>query len=149
MTAHAPRFTFLCVAACIAASVATRGAAADGTPATVTKPKEKSMESAKRLPPRAKPVVHKGVRYEQMKDARSNGFEQSGGILTATEVASGKQLWAVQLYKIVLDPKEERDAQEVYIDEIRVDSKAGALVVKDERGRTYIVDLKDGAVRQR
>ena len=105
------------------------------------------MESAKRRAPQAKPVVHKGVRYEQMRDPRSQGFKQPGGIVAAIDVESGKQLWAVQVYSVTYEPNEERDAQEVYIEELRVDAKADALLVKDERGRRYTISLKDRSVK--
>ena len=57
------------------------------------------MESAKRRAPTARPVVHQGLRYEQLRRQSEQGFSQSGGVLAATDVASGKQLWVTQLFK--------------------------------------------------
>ena len=79
----------------------------------MVKMKESSMESSKDGRRVAKPVTHKGVRYEQIKAARSRGFGQNGGILVAVDVASGKELWTLQLYQTIYDPNEETDAQDV------------------------------------
>src|SRR5688572_28634615 len=133
---------------CIVALFVADAAAADGTPPTGGKQREKSMESAKRRAPQAKPVVHKGVRYEQVRDARAQGFQQSGGVVAAVDVATGKQLWVVQVYKVTYDRNEEKDAQEIYIEELRIDRKANALLAHDERGRRFSIDLKDGTVKE-
>jgi hypothetical protein len=132
----------------IIAALCAQAAAADGMPPAQLEKKETSMESAKRRAPQAKPVVHKGVRYEQMRDPASQGFDQGGGVVAAIDVASGKQLWAVQVYKVTYDPREERDAQEIYLEDLRVDAKADTLVVRDERGRRFAIGLKDRVVRE-
>jgi hypothetical protein len=109
--------------------------------------KEIAMEeSAKRRAPTAKPVVHQGIRYEQLRRPDEHGFKQGGGVIGATDVASGKLLWAVQLYETQFDPKEERDAQEVYVSQLTLDAKAGVLVALDERKRQWQVRLSDRSV---
>lgn len=108
--------------------------------------KEKSMESAKRRVPKVKPLTHQGVRYEPLRHARDNGFTQSGGVLAAVEVASGKTLWTRQLYQTSFDANEERDVQEVYIETLALDAKSGSLVATDERRRRWRVQLADGKV---
>jgi hypothetical protein len=107
------------------------------------------MESSKRRAPAAKPVTHKGIRYEQLRGAKSRGFGQSGGIIAAIDVASGRELWTLQLYATQYDPHEETDVQEVYIEEMRIDAKSDTLIARDERGRTFVVDLKDRTVTER
>lgn len=116
-------------------------AGADAGPAPV---KERSMESAKRRGPSVRPVEHQGVRYEQLRRARDQGFAQAGGVIAATEIASGRQLWVVQLYETAFDPAEERDAQEVYVAELRMDEKSGLLRALDERRRVWWLRPQDG-----
>lgn len=116
-------------------------AGADAGPAPV---KERSMESAKRRGPSARPVEHEGVRYEQLRRARDQGFAQAGGVIAATEIASGRQLWVVQLYQTTFDPAEERDVQEVYVAELRMDEKSGLLRAQDERRRVWWLRPQDG-----
>lgn len=106
--------------------------------------KEKSMESAKRRAPKVKPLTHQGVRYEPLRRARDSGFSQSGGVLTAVDVASGNTLWSRQLYETAFDANEERDVQEVYITTIEYEATAKALLVTDERRRRWRVQLSDG-----
>jgi len=108
--------------------------------------KENSMESAKRRAPSARPVEHQGVRYEQLRRPREQGFQQSGGVIAAIDEASGEQLWVVQLYETTFDPAEERDAQEVYVSELTLDAKQGVLKAVDERKRVWLIRLSDGSV---
>jgi hypothetical protein len=119
-----------------------------GDAATLPQVKESGMESSKRRAPAAKPVTHKGIRYEQLRAARSRGFGQSGGVIAAVDEASGQELWTLQLYTTQYDPHEETDAQEVYIEELRIDKKSETLIARDERGRTFIVNLKDRTVTE-
>lgn len=110
--------------------------------------KEIAMESAKRRGPTAKPISHKGIRYEQLRRPDEQGFKQGGGVIVAIDEASKKQLWVVQLYETVFDPKEERDAQEVYVSELSIDTKAKALIAVDERKRRWRIMLDDHSVTQ-
>ena len=63
--------------------------------------------------------------------------------------ASGNELWTLQVYKTEYDPREEKDVQDVYIEEMRVDAKANALILRDERGRRFSVNLTDRSVTQK
>lgn len=109
--------------------------------------KDIPMESAKRRGPSARPVEHEGVRYEQLRRARDEGFAQAGGVIAATEIAGGKRLWTVQLYQTAFDAAEERDAQEVYVSQLSLDAKAGLLLAVDERRRRWQLRLADGALQ--
>ena len=110
-------------------------------------PKEHPMESAKRRAPApVKPVIVKGVRYEQMRRAKDHGFTQSGGVIAAVEDKTDKILWTVQLYKTEYDAAEEQDVQEVYVKALALDKSGHALLATDERGRVWSVDLATHAV---
>ena len=110
--------------------------------------KEHAMESAKRRAPVAKPVVAKGIRYEQMRRPEEHGFTQSGGVIAAVDAKTDKILWCVQLYKTAFDSAEEKDAQEVYVKELALDKSGHALLATDERKRVWSVDLATHAVTQ-
>lgn len=110
--------------------------------------KETSMESAKRRAPAAKPVVHQGIRYEQLRRPQEHGFSQGGGVIGAFNESTREKVWAVQLYETTFDPKEERDAQEVYVSELKIDAKDKALIAVDERKRRWRIQLDDGSVTQ-
>jgi hypothetical protein len=110
--------------------------------------KEHAMESAKRRAPVAKPVVAKGIRYEQMRRPQEHGFTQGGGVIAAVDVKTDKILWSVQLYGTDFDSAEEKDAQEVYVKELALDKSGHALLATDERKRVWSVDLATHAVTQ-
>jgi hypothetical protein len=123
--------------------------AASESPAASEPKKEHSMESAKRRAPApVKPVVVKGVRYEQMRRAKDHGFTQSGGVIAAIEDKTDKVLWTVQLYTTEVDAAEEQDVQEVYVKELALDKSGHALLATDERKRVWSVDLATHAVTQ-
>jgi hypothetical protein len=70
------------------------------------------LDQSRPPPPRVAPISHAGVRYEQVKNARSLGFEQVTGYLAAIEESSGKRLWAIKVYDIAAEL--EADVQETY-----------------------------------
>ncbi|UGB46741.1 hypothetical protein LQ772_05440 [Frateuria edaphi] len=96
-------------------------------------------------PPAVAPVVHDGVRYEQVKNLTAEGLAP-GGYVVATEVDSGKRLWISRLYESKVDPNIEADVQWSFFKSMRLDASRGALIVEDEKGRSYQVDLADGRV---
>ena len=106
------------------------------------------MESPKRRAPSAKPVVHMGVRYEQLRRPQEQGFKQGGGVIAAIDESTKKQLWVVQLFETKFDPEEERDAQEVYVSQLSIDTKGKALIAVDERKRRWRIQLDDHSVTQ-
>lgn len=128
----------------LAAALTCAVAQADTFEPTQTK-KDIPMESAKRRAPAAQPVVHKGIRYEQLRRPMDQGFDQAGGVIVAIDAASGRQVWVTQLFKTDFDPKEEKDAQEVYVSQLVFDAKAGFLMATDERKRRWRINPVDGS----
>jgi outer membrane protein assembly factor BamB len=89
--------------------------------------------SAKRAAPRAvAPVVADGIRY-------SAPLEAMGFVVAATP-DTGKELWRVRIYEVRVDPNLERDVQDVFITSLTV--KDGTLIITNERGESYALDLK-------
>lgn len=98
------------------------------------------VEMAKRIAPKpVVPLVMNGVRYEAP-------FHGEAGVLTAYDAARGTQLWTLQVYKIDFDEDMEKDVQEIYITSIRPQDNQSGLVVTDEHGRVWLVDLATRAV---
>ena len=99
----------------------------------------------------AKPVIHKGVRYEAVLWCEpTHGSdplpEVGGGYLLAMDADSGAELWRTKLYDIRYDPDMERDKQEVYVERLSLNLMRTKLKAVDEKGRKYAVDLKSHAV---
>ncbi len=69
------------------------------------------------------------------------------GFVVATDTATRKELWRVRVYEVPIDPKLEEDVQHVFITSLAVEG--GALLVTNERGATYAVDLTTRKVTKR
>jgi hypothetical protein len=97
--------------------------------------------SADRLPPPdVAPVEHDGVRYAQAADGHAVGLDQVGGVLVATDIASGKQLWALAVYANPIDAKLEADVQWVFFRAMDFGAD-GHLHVVNEAGKKFVVDV--------
>jgi len=78
------------------------------------------------------PVVSDGIRYA----ADGDGLDE---YVIASNASDGKMLWKVRVVHNEIDPRMERDVQDVYITDL---SLAGsALLVRDEKSRCYKVPL--------
>ncbi len=62
----------------------------------------------------------------------------------AVELASKKTLWRARVYYVWYVPLAEKDCQDVFINGMRVQD--GKLVVLNEAGRSYRVDLVTGHI---
>jgi glucose dehydrogenase len=92
-------------------------------------------------PPRVEPVEHAGVRYSEVRGKRVPGAAHQGGAVQAVDLASGKVLWVVQVYSVAADPDMEADKGDVFITRMRLDASQQHLLIRNERGERYVLDL--------
>ena len=92
-------------------------------------------------PPEVAPVARDGVRYAQAENGRDVGMDQVGGVLVATDVATGKRLWSLAVYGNPVDPKLETDVQWVFFTAMAFDPD-GRLRITNEEGQVFLVDIK-------
>jgi len=89
------------------------------------------------------PVVHNGIEY------RAPHFKKDGrlnmGHVEAWDVKTNSLLWDTQVYAVQINPLIEEDVQWVFILTMRVGR--GRLLVTNERGRNYELDLATGKVK--
>ena len=105
------------------------------------------MPSKKRGPPPAPPSVSaKGIRYEAIPWGRRRGLDQNGGYIAAVDEATGHELWLLQVYATPTDPDMETDKQDLFISRLALVDGGRTLLVTDERGGRYRVDLSSHAV---
>ena len=90
--------------------------------------------------PVIEPVVCEGVRYTVPNDKGTVGY------VVATDLASGKELWRKTVFRVCLCPLIEHDVQWVFIRQMR--REGGRLILVNERGKTYSLDLKTRRVRK-
>src|SRR5262249_29630004 len=98
--------------------------------------------SADRVPPpEVPPVERDGVRYSQAENGREVGLDQVGGVLVATSMKDGKQLWTLAVYANPIDPKQEEDAQWLFFESMKFD-RDGRLRIVNEAEAVFLVDVK-------
>jgi hypothetical protein len=98
---------------------------------------------AKRSAPIEVPSVAVGqVMVSAPHFAQIDGVPIRGGVLEARDSRTGKVVWSVQVYKTKYDSKLETDVQDVFIKTLSHDAIHELLILSDERGRVFVVDLK-------
>ena len=96
---------------------------------------------AKRISPEAvAPVVSNGVEYSAGGDGRVQ-------YVTATDIATSRQLWEVKIFQTHIKPWIEEDNQWVFITDVKLNGKT--LVIRDEKARCYALDLVTKHVAKR
>ena len=91
-------------------------------------------------PEDVEPVTVGTTRYEAPHWGRSMGFAQNGGHVSAIDVASGKTLWTVALYKIDCKPDMEADKQDAFLVALDFDQASSRLIARNDRGRRFALD---------
>ena len=99
------------------------------------------LSLAKRLPPPdVRPIVFYGVEYA----AHGDGTH---GWITATEVATRKELWTAKVFRIhTYWWKGEEDNQLIYISEMKLEQNI--LFIEDEKSRCYRLNVNTRHVRR-
>ena len=87
------------------------------------------------------PVVIGSVRFEAPPWGKAQGRGQNGGIVVAHDAATGAELWTGKVYAIACKADLEADKQDVFIIDMKASADGKALLVADDRGRRWRVDL--------
>jgi hypothetical protein len=102
-----------------------------------------SSVNAKRKAPASVSVVeHAGVRYLVEPYTIEDGERKNAGVITAQDIKTGTEIWSITVYVVDRQPGLESDVQDVFINALSIDADKNLLIVKNERGHTYWVDLK-------
>ncbi len=107
-----------------------------------------ARESPKRARHHVSAVTVEHIRYEVVGGTRSRGFKQNGGVIAAIEIASGKELWTQLVYTTVYDDREESDVQDVFITAMQLSPDGCALLITNEAGRHFMLNLADRIVAE-
>ncbi len=87
------------------------------------------------------PVVIGDVRYEAPPWGKASGQGQNGGVVVAHDAATGAELWSAKVYTIAYKPDLEADKQDVFIIDMKPSPDGKALLLADDRGRRWRLDL--------
>jgi hypothetical protein len=95
-------------------------------------------------PPTVSPVEHGGVRYEQDRFYDRDG-DQPGGYLAAVDLRTGERLWRVKVYTLAPKAPNGPEPMARYFRSLRLGPDGASLIVEDEVGGVYRVDLASHA----
>ena len=101
---------------------------------------------AKRLAPKEiKPVVQKETEFALQFEQSSCVTEKVCGqqvFLISKNLKTGNINWVTELYQVTFDSKLETDIQTIYPTSLKVRKNKATVI--DERGSTYVTDIKSG-----
>lgn len=93
-------------------------------------------------PPSVEPLEHNCIRYEVEHWGKTKGLKQNGGYIAAVDIANNEQIKWIQIYKIKYSWwGKEDDKQDIFINEISLDKLKNKLIITDEKGRIFHLDL--------
>ena len=99
-----------------------------------------TYSSAKRAAPApVPPVAVNSIEY--------SATHELMGFVVATDTSNHKELWRVRIYTVHINPALERDVQDVFITTLVIER--GALIITNERGDSYKLDLATRRVTKR
>jgi hypothetical protein len=86
------------------------------------------------------PVIYKGITYSAPNNSGLINY------VLASD-STGKELFRIKIFDMTIDPKLEEDVQWVFITGLSI--SGGSLLVEDEKGRCYVVNLDTKAVKRK
>jgi hypothetical protein len=107
---------------------------------------EAAPVAKKRAAPEAvEPVVIGTVRFEAPPWGKAQGRGQNCGIVVARDAATGAELWTSKVDAIAYKADMEGDKQDIFIIDMKASADGKALLLTDDRGRRWRLDLASHA----
>lgn len=114
-----------------------------------TKPMNMIGSRRRRLPPELKPITLNGVVYKELRQGNKLGYEQKGGFLVATDQKSNEMLWHVRVYQIQYIEGKETDVQEVFFTRMELLPGRTEILIENELGKQFVVNLETRSVTEK
>jgi len=139
-----------CAVVACAAPAATPGEEPKMSPdSTDTPPPLPHVAAKRRAPPKVPAVTLGDTRYEQAVLPRSEaGGVQRTGYVAAYKGTSDERLWRIRVYELKIDPALEGDVQDVYFATMDASPDGRELLIANELGEHYAVDVRTQGVRR-
>jgi hypothetical protein len=96
--------------------------------------------------PRVRPITFEGRRYEQILNATHHGLPQRTGYLAVVDDETNESITNVKVYDVAFDPEKEADVQDVFFASMQLDEAGRRLLIKNEHGKGFVVNLDDYSV---
>lgn len=103
----------------------------------------------RRLPPELKPIAVNGVVYTELRQGNKLGYEQKGGFVVATDQKTGEMLWHVRVYSIQYIEGKETDVQEVFFTRMALLPGGTDILIENELGKQFVVNLANRSVKEK
>ena len=107
-----------------------------------------STAIAKRIAPAEVPPIKTDKAVYSVPHFGSGNGSQNGGVVEARHPKTKKLLWRIQVYKTAYDEGLEKDVQDVFIKSLSIDKTHNLLIMSDEKGRIFALNLKTKRVTQ-
>jgi hypothetical protein len=107
-----------------------------------------SPAAAKRIAPKEVPPVKTGKCVISVPHFPKGKRAQNGGVLEAHHPKTKKLLWRIQVYETAYEEALEKDVQDVFIKSLSFDKTHNLLILSDEAGRIFVLDLQSKKVTQ-
>jgi hypothetical protein len=108
-----------------------------------------ALHAKRAAPPQVLPVTLNGVQFTVRNQP------DTMGVVTATDIRTGKKLWEKKLYTVILIPGLEKDVQWVFITKMEIHPLSGSksdhsttLRVTNEHGEIFHLDPATGQSRK-
>jgi hypothetical protein len=91
--------------------------------------------------PETPPIVFENRRYEQVMNGESQGLPQRTGYLAVFNAASNERITEIKVYDVNFNPDLEADVQDVFFTSMELDHAGRRILIYNERGKGFAVDL--------
>lgn len=114
---------------------------------TPSGPATPAISASRAAPPIVRFVLFEGIKYRQILDATPFGKDQRTGYLAAYPENGDEPLWLLKVYSITKIEHLEQDVQDVFFKTMRLDEKNRQLLIENETGASFIVDIDKKVVK--
>ncbi len=87
------------------------------------------------------PIIFEGRRYEQIMNGEALDLPQRTGYLGVFDDATDAIIAMVKVYDVNFDPNLEADVQDVFFTRMDLDQAGRRILIDNERGKSFAVDL--------
>lgn len=96
--------------------------------------------------PAVPPIVFNGKRYQQVINAEQFAHKQRTGFLAVYREEDNQILSLIKVYEVSYNEDLEADVQDVFFTRMELDADKRQLLIENEQGQRYLVDLPSGVV---
>jgi len=86
-------------------------------------------------------IVFENRKYDEIRNGGTLGLRQRTGYVSVIDTEKVELLFLIKIYDVVFDPDIEADVQDVFFTRMELDAAARRIVIENERGGRFALDL--------